>query len=229
MTKKPESLKEPIGILGGTFDPVHFAHLRLAEEIADALELSQVLLVPAAVPPHRAQPRASAAHRLAMVRLAAEGNSRLATDARELRRAGNSYTYDTLRELRSEHGERPLCLLMGADAFVALATWHRWTELFELAHVLVARRPGYPLEQLAASLPGPLRTEYLRRHSPDYSGLRLAPAGRIFTHELTALDVSATALRGLIAHGSSLRYLLPDSVIAYIREHGLYKERDAHG
>lgn len=228
MTDRAAASTDPVGILGGTFDPVHFAHLRLAEEIADALSLSRVLLIPAAVPPHRSQPVASAAHRLAMVRLATEDNPRFSVDARELRRAGASYSYDSLRELRNEYGERPLCMLMGADAFVQLSTWHRWTEIFELAHLVVARRPGFPLEQLAASLPGSLKAEYLRRHAPTPECVRLAPAGRIVTHELTALDVSATALRALIAGGESLRYLLPDAVIAYIHEHRLYREQDAH-
>jgi nicotinate-nucleotide adenylyltransferase len=219
---------DPIGVLGGTFDPVHFAHLRLAEEIAEGFALSRVLLIPAAVPPHRDRPGASATHRLTMLRLAAEGNPRFSVDDRELRRTGASYTCDTLRELRDEHGRRPLCLLMGADAFVLLATWHRWAEILDLAHLVVARRPGYPLEQLAAALPAALKDEYLRRYTPDRETLARAPAGRIYTHELTALDVSATALRRLIVSGSSLRYLLPDAVIAYIHEHGLYKERDAH-
>jgi nicotinate-nucleotide adenylyltransferase len=218
----------PLGVLGGTFDPVHFAHLRLAEEIAEAFALSRVLLIPAAVPPHRDEPGAAASHRLAMLRLAATGNPRFSVDDRELRRAGASYSVDTLHELRDEHGERPLCLLMGADAFVLLASWHRWTEILDLAHLVVARRPGYPLEQLAASLPAELKQQYQRRHTADREILGQAPAGRIFTHELTALDVSATALRRLIAGGGSLRYLLPDGVIAYIHEHGLYKERDAH-
>lgn len=218
----------PIGLLGGTFDPIHFAHLRLAEELADVLALTQVRFIPAAVPPHRGTPSASAKHRRAMVELAISGNSRFVLDNRELEREGRSYTYDTLIAIREEAGERPLCLLMGADAFVALTTWHRWEELFELAHVVVANRPGYRLDQLAAALPGPLKAQYLRRHSSDGRRLALAPAGHIVTHELTAMDVSATALRENIRRGHSLRYLLPDDVIAYIRQHHLYKEHDAH-
>jgi nicotinate-nucleotide adenylyltransferase len=220
-------IASPVAVLGGTFDPVHFAHLRLAEELADVFDFSAVRFIPAAIPPHRGEPRASAQHRLRMVELAIAGNPLFSVDDRELRREKPSYTYDTLIELRAEIGARPLCLLMGADAFVALTTWHRWRELFDLAHIVVARRPGYPLAELAASLPGPLKEQYLRRHLPDHNTLRLEPAGRIFTHELTALDVSATALRALIATGGSLRYLLPDSVIAYIEEHNLYKEPDA--
>jgi len=216
-----------IGLFGGTFDPIHFAHLRLAEEIAEAFNLGQVRLIPAAVPPHRDQPKASAEHRLAMTRLAVDGNPRLAVDARELDRAGVSYTVDTLTETRAESAGRPLCLLMGADAFVALTTWRRWQDLFDLAHIIVARRPGFPLEQLASSLPDPLHEEYSRRFETEPAALEAAPGGKVFTHELTALDVSATALRDLIRRNASLRYLLPDPVIAYIEEHHLYRVQDA--
>ncbi|MGH8631638.1 MAG: nicotinate-nucleotide adenylyltransferase [Burkholderiales bacterium] len=217
----------PLALLGGTFDPIHYAHLRLGEELADAFGLSEVRFVPAAAPPHRAAPRASAEQRRRMVELAIAGNPRFRLDDRELRRQGASYSYDTLTEVRDEIGDRPLCLLMGADAFVAFTTWHRWEEVLELAHVVVARRPGYPLEQLAASLPGALKSQYVHRHIADARGARLEPAGRIFTHELTALDVSATALRELIGRGGSLRYLLPDAVIAYIESQRLYRTPNA--
>ncbi len=162
-----------------------------------------------------------------MTRLAIEGNPRFAVDARELGRSGPSYTIDTLTDTREEAGDQPLCLMMGADAFAALTTWHRWEELFDLAHVIIARRPGFPLEQLASSLPDQLRTQYENRFENDPERLNQAPAGGLFTHELTALDVSATAVRELIHRNASLRYLLPDAVIAYIHRHGLYKERDA--
>ena len=216
-----------IGLFGGTFDPIHFAHLRLAEEVVDRFGLDQVHFIPAAVPPHRNEPSASPAHRLAMTRLAIQGNPRFVVDGRELGRAGTSYTIDTLSEIRSASGDRPLCLLMGADAFVALTTWHRWNELFDLAHVVVARRPGFPIENLTSSMPDALRAQYLRRHSADPAAMKATLAGNIFAHELTALDVSATELRALINRDASLRYLLPDAVIAYIEEHKLYKEHDA--
>jgi nicotinate-nucleotide adenylyltransferase len=216
-----------IGLFGGTFDPIHYAHLRLAEEIADVFELRQVRLIPTAVPPHRDQPAASPEHRLAMARLAAAGNPRLAVDQRELSRAGISYTVDTLTEVRAEVGRTPLGLLMGADAFVKLTTWQRWEELFDLAHIIVARRPGFPLQKLASSLASPLHEQYIKRLETQPAALKAAPAGKVFTHELTALDLSATALRSLILREASLRYLLPDEVIAYIDEHHLYRESDA--
>ena len=216
-----------IGLFGGTFDPIHFAHLRLAEETAEAFDLEQVRLIPACVPPHRDQPQASPEHRLAMTRLAVAGNPRLTVDEREFARAGASYTIDTLAEIRGELGQRPLCLLMGADAFVLLTSWHRWSELFDLAHVIVARRPGFPIEQLASLLPEPLHAQYSKRLEHRAAAVSNAPSGKIFTHELTALDVSATALRNLIHRNASLRYLLPDQVIAYIQKHHLYRESDA--
>ena len=221
------NLQPPLAVLGGTFDPIHFAHLRLAEELADVFGLEEVRFVPAAAPPHRGAPQASAEQRRAMVLLAIAGNARFRLDDRELKRAGASYTYDTLSEIRREIGQRPLCLLMGADAFGPFATWHRWQDIFTLAHVVIARRPGYPLEELARSLPQPLRDAYLQRHVAHASTLHREPAGRIFTHEMTGLDVSATALRALIARRGSLRYLMPDSVIAYIESQGLYKEPNA--
>lgn len=216
-----------IGLFGGTFDPIHFAHLRLAEEAIDAFGFEQVRFIPTAAPPHRSEPGAAPAHRIAMTRLATQGNPRFAIDDRELKRSGKSYTFDTLSEIRSEHGDRPLCLLMGADAFVQLMTWHRWNELFDLAHIAVAKRPGFPLEQLASSLPKPLREQYLRRYVANPSALNETEAGHVFAHELTALDVSATAVRALIKRQASLRYLVPDAVIAYIEEHNLYRESDA--
>jgi nicotinate-nucleotide adenylyltransferase len=133
----------PVGVLGGTFDPIHFAHLRLAQELAAAIGLAKVLFIPAGTPPHRGTPFVSAGHRREMVRIAIEGNALFELDERELHRDGPSYSFDTLTGLRAELGRRPLCLLLGADAFAALTTWHRWEELFELAHLVVAHRPGH--------------------------------------------------------------------------------------
>ncbi|HEV7800113.1 MAG TPA: nicotinate (nicotinamide) nucleotide adenylyltransferase, partial [Burkholderiales bacterium] len=128
----------PIGIFGGTFDPIHYGHLRLAEELAEAAKLGEVRFVPSGTPPHRARPGADAHHRVEMARLATAGNPRFVVDDRETQRAGPGYTYDTLTELRQQVGkQRPLALLLGADAFLDLATWHRWHQLFDLAHIVV--------------------------------------------------------------------------------------------
>lgn len=215
-----------LGVLGGTFDPIHFGHLRLAQELAGALGLARVRFIPTGTPPHRDYPKVSGAHRLQMVRIAIAGNPVFEADDREIRREGISYTYDTLTELRDELGQRPLCLLMGADAFAALTTWHRWQELFDLAHVVIAHRPGFRLQELQAGLPVPLRKIYLRRLAGAPSMLR-ANAGSIVTREITALDIAATHIRAMLAQGSSPRYLAPDSVLEYIDHNHLYKDRDA--
>jgi nicotinate-nucleotide adenylyltransferase len=215
-----------LGVLGGTFDPIHFGHLRLAQELADALGLERVRFIPTGTPPHRNSPHVSGTHRLDMVRIAIAGNPVFEADDREIRRKGISYTYDTLTELRDELGERPLCLLMGADAFAALATWHRWQELFDLAHVVIAHRPGFGLQGLQAALPAPLRKIYLRRLA-GAPGMPLANAGSILTREITALDISATHIRAMLAQGSSPRYLVPDAILEYIDQNHLYKDSDA--
>ena len=214
----------PIGVLGGTFDPIHYGHLRLAEELAETLKLAEVRLIPSGTPPHRSPPQVSAEHRLAMVRLATADNARLRVDEREIRRAGPGYTYDTLAALRGEAGAtRPLVLLVGADAFLEFATWHRWHEVFGLAHVAVAHRPGFPVERWAERMPQPLAREYAARRMQQPLATHLQPAGGIVVVPFTALDLSATAIRDMLRAGASPRYLLPASVLDYIRAHGLYQ------
>jgi nicotinate-nucleotide adenylyltransferase len=216
----------PIGILGGTFDPIHLAHLRLAEEVADALALFQVRFVPASIPPHRATPRVTAAHRMEMARLACADNTRFLVDDRECRRQGPSYTVDTLLELRTELGaERGLCLLMGVDAFLGLTTWSRWEQLFDLAHVVVAHRPGFAMEP--ARLPERLAHHFETRNASAAARLHQSPAGLIWLQPVTPLDISATAIRSAIRDRRSPRYLIPDSVLDYIHRSSLYKDLDA--
>lgn len=199
----------PLALFGGTFDPIHNAHLRVAWEAAEFLD-AEVRLVPANVPPHREQPAASAMQRAALVRAALAGQDRLALDTRELRREGPSYTVDTLLELRAEFGEeRSLVLLVGADAFAGLPQWHRWKELFELAHIGVLTRPGHD-----GALPTELRTKIASRRCTDVRFVREAPAGRVIAIPVTPLDISATQVRTLLAAGREPRYLMPDSLFA---------------
>lgn len=219
---------KPLGILGGTFDPVHVAHLRLAHEAWEGLDLEQVRLVPNAIPPHRATPGTSAQHRLAMLHLAVAGHPGLTVDDRELRRPVPSYSIDTLESLRGELGpQRPLCLILGADAFVLLETWHRWQALFHQSHLVVAHRPGHLPESWPAHMGAALRRELAARATADPADLNRAPAGRICPFPVTQLDVSATQLRALLAAGRPPRYLIPDSVLDYIESHHLYKALDA--
>lgn len=216
-------LSGPLGIFGGTFDPIHFGHLRLAEEIAEGAKLAEVRFIPSGTPPHRGRPGADAVHRVEMARLATAGNDRFTVDDRETRRAGPGYTYDTLSELRQQMGpQRSMGLLLGADAFLEFATWHRWREIFGLAHVLVAYRPGFPIDTWQARMPEPLAHEYGARYMQQPLAVHLAPFGGIAAVSMTGLDISATFVRNALHRSSSPRYLLPDSVLAYIRSHGLY-------
>jgi nicotinate-nucleotide adenylyltransferase len=213
----------PIGILGGTFDPVHFGHLRLAQEVAEHAQLGEVRFIPSATPPHRTPPQASVAHRTAMVKLAIDGNPLFVLDERETRRDGPSYSVDTLADIRKEVGAaQPLVLLLGADAFLGLTDWHRWRELFDFAHVVVAHRPGFEPATWQGKLAAPLAQEYAARLCADVHTLHGAPAGSIMVVPTTALDISATAVRAALHAGRSARYLLPAEVIAHIRAKCLY-------
>lgn len=215
-----------VGILGGTFDPIHFGHLRMAEELADSLHLAEVRFLPSARPPHRDAPHVTATHRAAMVRLAIAGNPRFSLDLRECERAGPSYMVDTLTSLRDELGaHRPLVLLLGADAFLGLPTWHCWQSLFDLAHLVVAHRPGFTLGPEAPEMSAALREVWQQRFVP---ALPDTAAGSILLREITALDISASGIRKSLHHGHSIRYLLPEAVQDYLQHHHLY-EKAPHG
>jgi len=193
----------PLAIFGGTFDPVHIGHLSVAWEASELLD-ADVHLMPASVPPHRPPPTASADQRVAMLRAALQGQSRLTLDDRELQRAGPSYTIDTLTELREEQGDRPLILLIGADAFAGLPSWHRWSEIFDVAHIGVLSRPG-----IDVSLPEPLVQAVNGRRVESASDLHGQSAGKIIELAVTPLEISATHIRELLAAGRDPRYLLP--------------------
>lgn len=217
--------KAPLGLLGGTFDPLHNGHLRLAEEARTRLGLARIRLIPAGQPPHRDTPGASAEQRLAMCRLAAQGNPALEIDSSEVESSAPSYTVTTLERLRAELGEQqPLVLLLGVDAFVGLASWHRWRELFTLAHIAVASRPGHPLA--ANRLTPDLAQEWATRQIAP-AAIHSSPAGGLLAFPITALDISATAIRKLVAHHESPRYLLPDVLVDYIAQHHLYPAKEA--
>ena len=199
----PQTTSKPLALFGGTFDPVHLGHLSVAWEAAELLD-AEVRLLPASMPPHRMPPIATAAQRVAILRIALQGQSRLTLDTRELDRAGPSFTIDTLHGLRAEQGGRPLVLLLGADAFAGLASWHRWRELFEAAHIGVLSRPG-----VSAGLPDELEREVAGRRIADAAGLRALPAGKVVELAVTPLEISATRIRELLAAGRDPRYLLP--------------------
>jgi nicotinate-nucleotide adenylyltransferase len=214
--------RAPLGLLGGTFDPVHYGHLRLAEEAGESLGLARVQWIPAGNPGHRAAPGTPARHRLEMVRLAVRDNPRFAVDDAEALGETPRFTIDTLRRLRAELGtELPLVLVIGADQLHRLDTWREWRELFDHAHFAVAERPGYAVTPTA--LPAAVAAEW-RRRAAARAALRDAPAGRTTVFALTALAISASDIRRRLAAGESVRYLLPPEVLAYIRTHRLYSE-----
>ncbi len=209
----------PLRILyGGTFDPVHDGHLAVADAAA-ALFDTDVALLPSADPPHRAPPGASALQRAAMLDLAVAGHPRLQIDRRELQRAGPSYSVDTLREVRSQDdADAPLAWLLGADAFRDLTAWHRWRELFKLAHLIVAVRPGYVLGTLVPEL----QAEVVSRWTHDLAALRRVPSGLLLRLDLPPRHEAASNLRQRIAAGSPWGNEVPPAVAAYIRAHRLY-------
>jgi nicotinate-nucleotide adenylyltransferase len=212
----------PVGLMGGTFDPVHYGHLRLAEEAAEHLALEGVRWIPSGSPGHRATPRTAAHHRLEMVRLAIQSNVRFTLDASEAHATTPQFTIDTLRRMRGELGDAlPLMLIIGADQLYKLDTWRAWRDLFAFAHCAVGERPGYPLTR--ERLPSTVAAELAHREAPR-AAIAAESAGRIVLFPMTALAISASDLRQRFAGGASVRYLLPPEVLAYIESHGLYRE-----
>lgn len=200
-----------LGVFGGTFDPIHVAHLAVAQEAAEVLGLERVLFVPAGQPPHKLdQAISAAADRMAMVELAIAGNPRFAIDRQELDRGGPSYTVDTLEALhasQSARGAAPdLTLILSSEAFLGLTTWHEPRRVLELARLAVAPRDGHPLAG----------TAFMREHFPDLMG-------RVVFLDGPRMRLSASELRERSAAGRSLRYLVPDAVAAYIDDHALYR------
>ena len=199
----------PLAIFGGTFDPIHLGHLRVAWEAGEFLD-AEVRMMPASVPPHRPQPVATAEQRMAMLRAALQGQEHLIPDDRELRREGPSYTVDTLIDLRKEIGpDRPVILLVGADAWSGLPAWHRWQELFELAHLGVLTRAGHVANESAE-----LSAVAQDRRVSSAADLRKAAFGSIVEIRVSALEISATHIRTELAAGRDPRYLVPDSLLA---------------
>ncbi len=212
-------MNEAIGILGGTFDPIHFGHLRSALEVSEQLNLAHVRLIPSARPPHRNQPHASPQQRLMMLHLAMKNADGFIVDDRELQRDGISYSVDTLISLRQDYPDNPLFLLLGTDAFLGIQTWHKWQDLLDLAHIVVIRRPDETL-----AMPMELNTWYQQHLAMPNDEQQLA--GKIWPVTVTQLAISATAIRTTVLDGKSPQFLLPDAVIQLINQLGLYRSND---
>ena len=206
-----------IGILGGTFDPVHFGHLRPALDIQQALGLEEVRLVPCNNPPHRPQPVASREQRVAMLQTAASQHPVLRVDTREFDREGPSYTLDTLKSFRAEMGETGLCLLLGLDAFISLPSWYHWRELIDFCHLVVMTRPGGVVPEQ-----GELADFTSQYRVADAAQLETGTSGMLWFHPVTLLDISATQIRTLLGKGQDASFLVPEGVLDIIRHENLY-------
>lgn len=222
MTRNPAECR-PLGLFGGTFDPIHLGHLRLAEEAREALALQQVCFIPAGDPPHRDPPAACAEQRLAMVRAATANHPEFVVDDSEVLAPGKSYTVLTLERLRARHGQsRPLVLILGADAFLDITSWHRWSSLFDLTHIAVANRAGHGSSWQRKQC-GELASVTSSRITNNPEVLTVAPAGTVISFEMTPLAISASLIRERLRCGRSARYLLQDSILNYIQLHNLYR------
>ena len=211
---------QTIGLLGGTFNPIHFGHLRMAQELAESLSLNEVKFIPSANPPHKPPPQVSAEHRAAIVQLAIADNPQFQFDGRELSRNGASFTIDTLESLRDEFGDSvSLILVMGSDAFTKFNTWHRWQEIIKLCHIALVQRP---VSSNKESLTKELET-FLHNHYTEHAeDLHESSAGLVTMQAITPLEISSTAIRQALQLNHSARYLMPENVLDYIAAQQLY-------
>lgn len=211
-------MRKKIGIFGGTFDPIHIGHLRMALELKEQLGLAEMRLLPCHQPPHRDAPWVSSEQRAEMLRIALQNCPELQLDERELQRNKPSYTYDTLLELRAELGDEvSLVLCMGADAFAGLPNWYCWQELIGLAHIVVIARPGWAIPELGEA------RDLLVTHQAEMKSLDYKPAGSIVLCSPRLLPISATEIRAQINAGDSAQFLVPDAVWNYIKTNQLYR------
>ncbi len=207
-----------IGIFGGTFDPVHYGHLRPALEVQQALRLNEIRFIPAGQPPHRDTPHATVSQRLSMLRAAIDDQPGFVVDERETQRQGPSYMVDTLDSLREEFGQVSLYLILGYDAFLGLPAWHAWHRLIELAHLVITHRPGWNHDDLDVVL-----QNLVQQHEMTDAQMANQAAGGLTFVPVTQLDISATTIREQIHAGQDIRYLLPDPVYRMIYMQKLYR------
>jgi len=225
-TASAPGLPPRIGIFGGTFNPIHLAHLRSAEEVCEALGLRQVLFIPSAMPPHKGSSGlAPAAHRVAMVRAAIARNPRFRLSTMEIERHGRSYSIDTVRALRARLPAAALYFIVGLDAFRDIATWKDYAALFELTNIVVTSRPPHAAGSWRTALPVAVRQQFCYRRR--LRALEHRTGHLVVFQPITALDISASVIRQHLQHRRSIRYLVPPVVERYIVRHRLY-ERGVH-
>ncbi len=208
--------------MGGTFNPVHFGHLRAAEEVAESLRLAQVIFMPAAQPPHKSETGlVPFGHRYRMLEMATAGNPLFELSDLEHQRPGKSYSVETLTQLSTIYGKGgELYFVLGLDAFLELTTWKSYRELFSLCHFVVVARPGYPSTSLETMLHGQVSDKY--SFDQQVEGFVHPFQHTVYYREVTLLDISSSIIRELLAQGRSVRYLLPEKVEAYIYQQDLY-------
>lgn len=213
-----------IGIFGGTYNPVHWGHLRTAIEVKNTLSLEKMLLIPCRIPPHRDEPNVSAELRLAMLKAAIANNYGLEVDERELNRPGPSYTVDTLVSIRQEQSNVPLALCMGVDAFINLDSWHEWFQLFDLAHIIIVYRPGWHLEDLNDNISDTLSLAIGHRITTNSDQLHKSANGLVLPLKVTNIDISSSDIRRRISQGLSVEKMLPSEVLEIIKQENLYQD-----
>ncbi|HIP76355.1 MAG TPA: nicotinate-nucleotide adenylyltransferase [Psychromonas hadalis] len=207
-----------IGFLGGSFDPIHFGHLRPALEISEALNLKQLYLMPNHIAPHKSRAHCTSTQRAEMVKLTTANQLNISVDTRELLRDKASYTIDSLIELQANHPDSPLCFIMGMDSLLSFNSWHRWEEILDHCHIIVSHRPGWRFE-----LNSPLQNLVANHQTDQISDLHTLPSGKIYFQKTTQLDISSTQIRSLIKENKSVEFLLPEKVITYIKDKQIYQ------
>jgi len=209
---------EPVGLLGGAFDPVHIGHIDMARQCIETLNLKEVRFIPANIPPHKSRPVAERQHRLAMLDCALKPFPELTVEDAELRRGGVSYTIETLEHLRLKNNVRPVCFIMGMDAFATLTTWKHWRKLTDNAHLILIHRKG----QGALNLNDQMRAFYDKHACRSVSAIHARPHGHVYKTTITIMEVSSSQIRGLLKNGEETEQLLPAEVYNYIKENSLY-------
>lgn len=216
-----------IGVYGGTFDPIHYGHLRPALDVLQSLKLTEVRFIPCGQPGHRSNPVATAKQRLSMVCSAIEGESCFRLDDREISHTNPCYTIDTLLSLRKELIDVPICLIVGIDAFMQFDSWHRWNEILDLVHLVITQRPGWqiPTTKGTTILSKSIKKLIKEHCIDDPKMLHGNKSGKILFQNVTQIDISSTKIRGLIQQGNSMRYLLPESVAEIIHKQKIYEKK----